>query len=169
MNEPPILSIVTPTRGNFADYWLEEILKVEENVEFIFVYPPNVRIKPSDEPRFSALVSPDRGEVIPRFTGLINANGAYVLALDDDDFVPPKIAQLVRSYFPEFTESLVGRLTIENISFNRQELIQRDWSEIPDIRQLEIGKKNTGKSLPIPKWKIFRFSRSSHCPFRYKI
>ncbi len=155
MNQPPILSIVTPTRGNFADYWLEQILKVEGNVEFIFVYPPNVRIKPIDDSRFRALVSPYRGEVIQRFTGLINANGAYVLALDDDDFIHPQIAQLVKNYFQVFSESLVLRLSIENIPFNRQEIIQRDWSVIPDIRQLEIGKKTPDNPYPYQNGKFF--------------
>lgn len=155
MTEKPILSIITPTRGNLADYWLDQLLKVEGNVEFIFVYPPNATIKAIDDPRVRALVSPYRGEVIQRFTGSINATGSYILALDDDDFVHPQIVQLTQDYFQEFPESWVLRLSIENIQFSNQERIQRDWSEIPDIRQLEIGKKTPENPYPYQNGKFY--------------
>jgi hypothetical protein len=155
MNQKPFLSIITPTRGNFTDYWLDQLLRVEGNVEFIFVYPPQTPIKAIDDPRIKVLVSPYRGEVIQRFTGLINATASYVLALDDDDFLHPQILQLTRDYFQEFPESWVLRLSIENIEFSNQERIQRDWSELPDICQLEIGKKTPENPYPYQNGKFY--------------
>ncbi|NER38409.1 MAG: glycosyltransferase family 2 protein [Oscillatoria sp. SIO1A7] len=154
MNEKPILSIVTPTRGNFEDYWLERLLKVEGNVEFIIVYPPNVAIQAIDDPRIKVLVSPYRGEVIQRFTGLLNATAPYVLALDDDDFVHPHILQLTRDYFQKFPESWVLRLKIAHIDFRKEKRIQQIWVKNPEIGELEIGKKTPENPYPYQNGKF---------------
>ncbi|MGB6301238.1 MAG: glycosyltransferase family 2 protein, partial [Rivularia sp. (in: cyanobacteria)] len=99
MNNQPILTIVTATRGNFADRWLEELLKIKGNVQFILVYPPNATVKTIDDVRIKNLISPFKGEVMQRFTGLINADSEYVMALDDDDYLHHGIADLVAQYF----------------------------------------------------------------------
>lgn len=36
--ETPVLSIVTPTRGNFTDYWLAQLLAVKGQVQLVLVY-----------------------------------------------------------------------------------------------------------------------------------
>ena len=40
-----LLSIVTPTRGNFSFYWFEQLISIQGNVEFILVYPPGQAIR----------------------------------------------------------------------------------------------------------------------------
>ena len=62
---PPILSIVTPTRGNFSDDWLENLLQVEGEVQFILVYPPGVSLRKIADDRVTSLVSPYKGEMTP--------------------------------------------------------------------------------------------------------
>lgn len=141
MNHKPILSIVSPTRGNFSDYWLEQLLRIEGNVEFVLAYPPGVVPRPIDDVRVKAVVSPYKGEVIQRFTGLLNASGDYVLALDDDDFVHPQVLALITEYFKTFPESWVLRLMMEKIDHANEARIRQDWEAIPDIHQLKIAPK----------------------------
>lgn len=78
MNKKPTLSIVTPTRGDFSDYWLDMLLKVKGDIEFILVYPPEESVKKIDDPRVKILTSPFKGECIQRSIGLLNATGKYV-------------------------------------------------------------------------------------------
>lgn len=148
MKDKPILTIVTPTTGKFSDYWLEQLLKIKGNVEFVLVYYPNVPIRPLDDPRVKILTSPYKGEMMQRFVGLLNATGEYVLALDDDDFVHPDVAHLTSQYFERFPESWILRLKKENIDFKDQERIKQDWEEIPNVRQLEICNKTSENPFP---------------------
>lgn len=147
MKDKPTLTIVTPTTGKFSDYWLEQLLKIKGNVEFVLVYYPSVPIRPLDDPRVKILTSPYKGEMMQRFVGLLNATGEYVLALDDDDFVHPDVVDLTIQYF-EIPESWILRLKKENIDFKDQERIKQDWGEIPDVRQLEICKKTPENPYP---------------------
>lgn len=136
-----ILSIVTPTRGNFSEYWLSQLLKVQGDVEFILVYPPDALSPQIDDSRIKILISPYKGEVIQRFIGLFNARGKYVLALDDDDFVHPMILNLVNNYFEHFPTSLVLRLMVKPINYENQELIKQDWADLPNVKQMVTGKR----------------------------
>jgi glycosyltransferase involved in cell wall biosynthesis len=145
MTLQPVLSIVTATRGNFSDYWLEQLLNIKGNVEFVLVYPPASSIKPIDDPRVKNLVSSSKGEVIQRFTGLLNASGKYVIALDDDDYLHPDLLSFTTTYFDRFPESWVLRLKKENIDIKNEADIQRPWEEIPDIGQLEVKKRARDK------------------------
>ncbi|MEA5514041.1 glycosyltransferase family A protein [Nodularia sp. UHCC 0506] len=117
MIQQPLLTIVTATLGNYSDYWLEQLLKIKGEIEFILVYPPNGKIKNIDDSRVRSLISPFKGEVMQRFTGLINAKGDYVIALDDDDFAHPDLLNLTSKYFQLFPESWVLRLKIQNIKY----------------------------------------------------
>lgn len=90
----PLLSIVTPTRGHLTELWCDALAAIRGDVEFVLVFPPGVEIPASADARVRALTSPLRGEVTQRLTGLLNARGRYVLALDDDDFAHPEIAAL---------------------------------------------------------------------------
>lgn len=144
----PLLSIVTATLGKFSDYWLEELLKVKGNVEFIFVYPPNTPIPNFPDPRIKVIISPFKGEVMQRMTGLLNVNTEYVIALDDDDFIHPDILELTSNYFARFTESWVLRLAIKNIDYQNQAEIQKDWSAIPDTNQMEVIYKTPENPYP---------------------
>ncbi len=137
MNKRVLLSIVTPTRGNFSDYWLEQLLKIQGDIEFVLVYPPGVVTKSISDYRLKTIVSPYKGEVCQRFMGLLNASGEYVIALDDDDFIHPKVANLVTDYFQLFPESWVLRLRQARIDYRDQERLQQDWAEIPNINELK--------------------------------
>lgn len=148
MNNQPFLTIVTATRGNYSDYWLEQLLQIKGDVQFILVYPPEGKLKNIDDPRVQTLISPYKGEVMQRFTGLINAKGDYVMALDDDDFAHPEILDLTRRYFQLFPESWVLRLKIQNINDSDKTRIKQDWESILDIEQLEICKKTIENPFP---------------------
>ncbi|MBD0269571.1 MAG: glycosyltransferase family 2 protein, partial [Cyanobacteria bacterium Co-bin8] len=70
----PLLSIVTPTLGNFSDYWLEQLMAVKGNVQFVLVYPPGMARRAIADPRVKSLTSPYPGEFIQRFLALLNAD-----------------------------------------------------------------------------------------------
>lgn len=151
MNNKPLLTVVTATRGNFSDYWLEQLLNIKGHVQFILVYPPSVAVKNIDDSRVINLISPYKGEVIQRFTGLINVESDYVLALDDDDFAHPDILDLTLKYFQIFPESWVLRLKIQNIHHTEEDRIKQAWEAIPDVSQLEICKKTPENPFPFQK------------------
>ncbi|MBD2457167.1 glycosyltransferase family 2 protein [Nostoc sp. FACHB-87] len=148
MNNKQFLTIVTATRGNYSDYWLNQLLQVKGEVKFILVYPPDLNIKEIDDARVKVLISPYKGEVIQRFIGLINAESDYVMALDDDDFVHPDIIELSTQYFQRFPESWVLRLKIENINHSDKSRIQQDWESLPNLEELEIDKKTAENPFP---------------------
>lgn len=148
MKAKPILSIVTPTLGKFSDYWLEQLLKVNGDVEFIFVYPPGITTRDIEDSRLKVLTSPYKGEMMQRFVGLLNANGQYVLALDDDDYVHFNVVSLITNYFNRFPESWVLRLNKAVIDFREEEKIKTLWPEIPDVDKLEICAKTPENPYP---------------------
>ncbi|VXD12991.1 conserved hypothetical protein [Planktothrix serta PCC 8927] len=147
-NTDPILSIVTATLGKFSDYWLEQLLKVKGNVKFIFVYPPNTPIPNFPDPRIEVIISPFKGEVLQRMTGLLNVKSEYVIALDDDDFICPDILELTVNYFARFPESWVLRLKVQSINHQNVTEIQKDWSSIPNINELDIAYKTPENPYP---------------------
>lgn len=148
MNNQPNLTIVTATRGNFSDYWLEQLLKVKGNVQFILVYPPNTTIKDIKDDRIKNIISPFKGEVMQRFTGLLNADSEYVMALDDDDYVHDGIVNLVTQYFGKFPDSWVLRLRIAKVDDIDEVNIKKEWQPLPNIEQLEICKKTPENPFP---------------------
>lgn len=137
-HENPFISIVTPTRGNINDYWLSELLKVRGNVEFILVYPPKIPSRTVTDPRVRVIESRWWGEVMQRATGLSFARGEYVLALDDDDFVHPEIAELTKIYFNRFPESWLLRLWKAGIPYDKILISGHKWSPIPDMSKLVV-------------------------------
>lgn len=138
MDVKPILSIVTPTRGNFSEYWLEQLLKVRGSVEFVLVYPPDIPAKSLEDSRIKPLTSPYKGEMMQRFIGLLNASGEYVLALDDDDFVHPDVVELSTKYFQLFPQSWILRLRKLVVDISDQATLKKDWDTIPDVEQTDI-------------------------------
>lgn len=154
IDQKPLLSIVTPTRGNFSDYWFSQLLQVKGNVEFVLVYPPSVPIKSVEDKRVLSLSSPYKGEMMQRFVGLLNASGNYVLALDDDDFVHQDVAQLVSQYFQRFPDSWILRLKKAVIDFRDTDEIKKEWKPIPNIEQLEICRKTPENPNPYQKGKF---------------
>jgi hypothetical protein len=147
----PILTIVTPTRGNFTEYWLSQLLQIQGDVEFILVYPPGVSPHSTKDIRIKSLTSPYKGEMMQRFIGLLNASGRYTLALDDDDFVHPHIVRLVDEYFAQYPESWILRLKKAVIDFRESAQIIKEWDSIPDIAQLNICRKTPDNPYPYQK------------------
>ncbi len=150
----PMLSIVTPTRGNFSQDWLDKLLQVEGNVQFILVYPAGVAVKPIADQRVISLVSPYKGEMMQRFVGLLNATGQYVIALDDDDLIHPQVLGLAQAYFQRFPASWVLRLSKNVIDFRQTEQISRDWDAIPAVEALDICRKTLETPHPYQNGKF---------------
>ncbi|MCY7407981.1 MAG: glycosyltransferase family 2 protein [Alkalinema sp. CAN_BIN05] len=131
-----LLSIVTPTRGNFSSYWFDQLTSIQGDVEFVLVYPPGQSIQEFSDSRIKIIVSPYKGEVIQRAIGSLNVLGDYVIALDDDDFLHPQITNLVKSYFELYPTSICLRLSKHDIHYQDTKLIERSWDKLPDIARL---------------------------------
>jgi glycosyltransferase involved in cell wall biosynthesis len=173
-----LLSIVTPTRGNFSSYWLKQLTSIQGDVEFILVYPPKRAIQKFSDPRIKVIISPYKGEVIQRATGLLNILGDYVIALDDDDFLHPEIIDLITSYFELYPESMCLRLSKKLLNYQDTESIERAWDKLPEVNKLTAVETKYNKEkytkheilqeLPIsPLERKFRIS--SLCPFSKRI
>jgi glycosyltransferase involved in cell wall biosynthesis len=172
----PLLSIVTPTRGEPGEKWLEALLSVKGDVEFVVVYPPDTDIPPAGDPRVRQVASPYKGEVFQRAVGLLETRGKYVLALDDDDFVHPDIAELVEGYWAKFPDAWVLRLRKTGSCGDRE------WPALPDLSRASVRERDSGSRgeikertiYPVPivpvrrplDWKMilmpFIYSRTDH-------
>lgn len=137
-NSVSLLSIVTPTRGNFPPPWRDALLAVRGDVEFILVYPPGKRMQAPADARVRQMYSPLRGEVIQRLTGLLNARGRFVMALDDDDLMHPDLAEFAAAYFERFPGSWVLRPRAEFVEINDAPKIARPWDTLPVSADLAL-------------------------------
>ncbi|MBD0270271.1 MAG: glycosyltransferase family 2 protein, partial [Cyanobacteria bacterium Co-bin8] len=127
------------------DYWLEQLLAVKGDVEFVLVYPPGVARRAIADSRVKSLTSPYPGEFIQRFLALLNADGQYVLALDDDDYVHPDVATPIEAYFAKFPQSLGLRLMQARIPLQNREAVYQPWGSIPHINSLEVVSRREGR------------------------
>lgn len=143
----PTLSIVVPTREGFADHWLQELLKVEGNVEFILVHPPGMAKYTVTDPRLQQINSSFRGEIIQRLTGLFNTSGKYVLTINCDEYLIPNIVEISVSYFERFPESWVLRLSKKAFEFGDKASLESPWSNISKISDLKICSKDKESDL----------------------
>jgi glycosyltransferase involved in cell wall biosynthesis len=150
MTSKPILSVVTPTRGNFSEYWLEQLLCIQGAVQFVLVLPPGTGCQSFADPRIKVLQSPYKGERFQRFVGLLNADGEYVIALDDDDYLHPEVVATVAAYFQRFPDSVVLRLKTDKIDEHNVEAYRRAWEPIPAISSLSEGSRNAGQLQKVP-------------------
>lgn len=138
MAMPPLLSVVTPTRGDFSDYWLTSLLQIRGEVQFVIVYPPATQPMAVADSRVKCLVSPYKGEMMQRFVGFLNADGRYVIALDDDDYLHPEVLSLTSQYFQRFPESWVLRLSQARIPATDQAAMTAPWEPIPAVAELPV-------------------------------
>ena len=113
----PILSIIVPTREGTEQDWLDELLKVKGEVEFILVHPPGMAKYQVDDLRLQQINSSFRGEIIQRLTGLLNASGQYVLTINCDEYLTPDIVEITTDYFTKFPDNWVVRLTKKHFDF----------------------------------------------------
>jgi hypothetical protein len=141
------MSIVTATKGTFSDYWLEQLQNIQGQVEFILVYPPGETPREFEDSRIRTITSPFKGEVMQRFLGLINAQGKYVMALDDDDFVHPDTFSMAQDYFSRFPESWVMRLRMDKIPDTNVTRIRGPWATAPDFKQMGTFSQATAQQF----------------------
>ena len=134
----PTLSIVVPTREGFSDHWLQELLKVRGEVEFILVHPPGMSKYAVDDSRLQQINSSFRGEIIQRLTGLLNVSGKYVLTINCDEYLIPNILAIAVDYFNSFPDSWVLRLSKKAFKFGDKDSLESTWSNIPQIEELKI-------------------------------
>ncbi len=139
MNEPkPFLSIVTPTLGRFSEYWLESLLSIEGDVEFILAYPPHSDTLTINDLRLKVIISDFIGEVMQRAAGLRHAKGKYVLALDDDDYVHPNIVELAKDYFDKYPGSWLFRLQKHGIDYKNMQDIRAPWKPVKKVEKMKL-------------------------------
>jgi hypothetical protein len=141
----PFLSIVVPMREGFSAHWFQELLKVQGAVEFILVHPPGVRPEPCEDSRMRQLVSPFRGEIAQRISGLLNATGTYVLTFNCDEYINPEVPALAERYFQQFPDSWVMRLAKAEYVYGDQAALNAPWSDTPkDLTAIPICRKADG-------------------------
>ncbi|MGD1865479.1 MAG: glycosyltransferase [Phormidesmis sp.] len=141
----PFLSIVIPMREGFSPDWFERLLAIEGSVEFILVHPPGVTPEPCADGRMRQLVSPYRGEIIQRLSGMMNASGTYLLTFNCDEYIHPNVPALASQYFQQFPESWVMRLAKEEYAYGDQLSLNAPWSELPtDLTALPLCRKADG-------------------------
>lgn len=148
MTPTPLLSIVIPTRGTFSASWLERLLQLQGNIEFILVYPPGISYPSVTDPRVRWLTSPYKGEVIQRSIGLLNATAPYIIALDDDDFLHPEVLKCIQDYFAIYPDSWVLRLSKRCIDAQDLERINSPWNSIPQLSQLPVKSRRDSAHEP---------------------
>jgi glycosyltransferase involved in cell wall biosynthesis len=124
---------------------LQQLLAIQGEVEFIWVYPPGAVTPCVEDPRVKIFHSLYQGETAQRAVGLLNASGQYVLALDDDDFLHPQVVALAKDYFDNFPQSWLLRLHKGGIDYLDEEKIKAPWPELPAINQLNISRKRQDK------------------------
>jgi hypothetical protein len=132
----PILSIVIPTREGLSDHWFTELLKVEGNIEFILVHPPDTSKYPYSDPRLQQIVSPFRGEILQRMTGLMTVSGEYVLSVNCDEYLHPQLLDITTQYFQRFPESWLMRLSVKSFAYGQLDGIIQDWADYHKISNL---------------------------------
>ena len=141
----PFLSIVVPMREGFSTQWLQALLKIRGDVEFILVHPPSVQPEPVADNRLLQLVSPFRGEIIQRLNGLLNASGQYVLTFNCDEFIHPEVPALAQRYFEQFPESWLMRLSKTEFPYGDTAALSADWEALPeDLTALPICRQADG-------------------------
>ncbi|WP_050780076.1 hypothetical protein, partial [Crocosphaera chwakensis] len=125
-------------RDNVPQVWIEALSKVEGNVEFILVYPPEVPLLNNNDPRIRQIISALRGEVIQRITALLNALGTYVLSINCDEYLYPKIEEVVIEYFKRFPNSHVFKLRQKFYPYGNQEKLLEEWESFTNLENLQV-------------------------------
>lgn len=141
----PQLSIIIPMREGVQDSWLQELLKIKGNAQFILVYPPHVPYIPITDPRLHQITSSLRGELIQRVTALLNATGKYVLSINCDEYLHPNIIEITEDYFSNFPDSYFFKLKGAKFSFGDAP-INKPWNYLNNIKDIAIRKSNSEKT-----------------------
>lgn len=142
----PILSIVSPTRPGFPESWIQELVKIKGDVEFIVVHPPGLSKHPIEDSRLQQINSPFKGEIIQRLTGLLNARGTYVLTVNCDEYLNPDLVEIVVDYYKRFPDSWVLRLNRKDFDYGDKRMFDNPWETLKNIDQLKVCSKAEGNS-----------------------
>ncbi|MEL4895624.1 glycosyltransferase family A protein [Crocosphaera sp. Alani8] len=143
----PTLSVIIPMRDNVPQIWIETLAKVEGNVEFILVYPPEVPLLSNNDPRIRQITNAIRGEVVQRITALLNASGTYVLSINCDEYLHPKIEEVVLEYFQTFPNSYLFKLRQKTYPYGKPEKLLEEWQPFTDIENIQV-RKGEDRHLP---------------------
>jgi hypothetical protein len=133
-------------RGGVEESWLNELLKVQGSIEIILVYPPHVPFFQVYDPRLRQIKSPLKGEVIQRTTALLNALGKYVLSINCDEYIHPKIVEITEDYFSNFPDSYFFRLNQVQFPFC-QAPIDKAWDSLDPIKDIKIRNRENAKDF----------------------
>lgn len=140
----PILSLIIPTREGFSEHWLNELQKIEGDVEFILVHPLGFSKPTIDDQRFKQINSPLRGELIQRISGFLNASGTYLLSINCDEYITPDIVEITQQYFTRFPDCWVMRLSRTSFNYDDKINLEAPWQNPIAINDLKICGKSQG-------------------------
>ncbi|MEO1620460.1 MAG: glycosyltransferase, partial [Cyanobacteria bacterium J06632_3] len=89
--------------------------------------------------RMRQLVSPFRGEIIQRLTGMLNATGTYLLSFNCDEYINPGVPAMARRYFEQFPDSWVMRLAKSEYAYGDQSALDAPWEALPvDLKAIPV-------------------------------
>jgi hypothetical protein len=145
--QSPRLSIVIPMRENVSISWLQSLLTVEGNAEFVLVYPPDIPFIAVHESRLRQIRCPLRGEVIQRVTALLNTLGHYVLSINCDEYLHPKIVEIAENYFNCFPDSYFFRLNSMTFPFGKMPTDQ-PWVNLPEMESIIVRNRTPVECSP---------------------
>ncbi len=134
----PELSIVIPTREGLSESWFRELFKVKGNVEFILVHPPGSQKYPYKDSRMQQIISPFRGEIMQRMTGLMTASAPYILSVNCDEYLHPQLLEITQQYFTAFPDSWMMRLKAQFFDYGQLEGNENEWGIFPSIETLAV-------------------------------
>lgn len=134
-----LLSLVIATQGNFSDHWLEQLLAIQGDVQLLLVYPPGVNRRVIADRRVHSLTSPAPGDLMQSLVGLLNADGRYVMILDQETYVHPEIAALAADYFSCFPTSLALRLMPLRLGSEATDALKQPWKPLPALETLAVA------------------------------
>lgn len=134
----PFLSIVVPTREGFDEHWLQELVKITGDVEFILVHPPGMKKHEAIDSRLQQINSSFRGEIIQRMTGMLNAQGKYLLTVNCDEYLTPDIVQVAKDYFGAFPDSWVVRLSRNNFKYGDKSSLDEPWANFSNLASMPV-------------------------------
>lgn len=81
--------------------------------------------------------------------GLLNADGRYVMVLDQEAYVHPDIASLAADYFGRFPTSLALRLMPLRLGSEASDTLRQPWKPLPALEALAVAHRREDPEQPI--------------------
>lgn len=167
MDHNKILSIIIPVYN--VEKYLEQCLgsiidiKYQNNIEIILVNDGSTDNSPiicqkyaELYPNIKLISQKNSGLSEARNTGIMNANGEYLLFLDSDDFLFDEILDKILFYLKNYEKDLfIGRAYKYFGNFNQMQLSQIDYNFPDDINpDVAFDKLNSIKNFWFAAWLI---------------